>query len=1149
MADDPSANLGGAVAGVLALIFTIRRRAARNRSVLRATFILAAGAATLTGSCSSSESSPVGGGGSTSAETKSADLAESAKAKTALASLRARFVRPTNTRSGAGTAVDAVIDVGSARTFERTSGGLRPVVDKSGVASPATVRLPTKASRLTEVQDDATGMRVGFRLRGANDAAVEFADGLALYAGGGPAGADLVQRVGAEGTEDFLIFDAKPAEESVTYDVTLNGVSGLRNVGGALEMLDESGAPRLRVAPPVVVDERSGVHPAELSVDGCAVDTAPRAPWGRRVTNPGGTDCLLRVSWCGASYPLLVDPGWSTTGAMAIARFDHTASVLGSGVVLVAGGDAGATAFASAELYDPATGTWAATGAMTISRELHTASVLGNGEVLVAGGFSSFDNSAQFKTELYNPSTGTWSATGPMSHQRYMHTATVLPNGKVLVAAGASGAEINTAELYDPVSATWSPTGSLTTARYDHTASLLGNGMVLVAGGEGGGYLSSAELYQPAIGQWTVTGSMAGAHAYHIAGVLPSGKVLVAGGVNGSPTATAAIYDPTIGKWATTDSMASPRYQAQAVVLGSGKVLVAGGDGMTLSLSSAEIFDPNTETWSSGGTMATGRANFAMTMLASGKALAAGGSNVTTAELYDPFAPQGSPCSVGGDCTTGFCVDGVCCNSACGGGATNDCPACSVGMGAVASGTCTLLSGSPCNDGNACTQTDTCQAGACVGSNTVNCSASDSCHDVGVCNPATGLCSNPTKLDGASCDDGNACTQTDACQSGICLGSAPISCSPSDQCHVAGTCNPATGICSNPAKINGATCNDGNACTQADSCQAGTCVGGNPVSCSASDACHTAGTCNPSTGACSNPAKPDGTACDDGNACTLADSCESGVCVGASTVNCPASDQCHVAGTCNPGSGICSNPAKADGTSCDDGDACTQTDRCEAGACTGTNNVICSPQDECHEAGTCNHTSGACSYPNKPDGTACAAGTCEAGVCTAPSSTTSTSTSSASSSTGTGTTTSASSSTTGTGATTSASSTTTGAGTTTSASSTSSSASSASTGSGASTSSAGTTSSTTSTGSGGGGAPSTSSGGLSTASVGVGGSAASAGLSSGTSGTPPGTTKSAGCSCDLANGSDGDWAPLAFGAAVAGISMRRSRRRRATPFG
>jgi hypothetical protein len=108
------------------------------------------------------------------------------------------------------------------------------------------------------------------------------------------------------------------------------------------------------------------------------------------------------------------------------------------------------------------------------------------------------------------------------------------------------------------------------------------------------------------------------------------------------------------------------------------------------------------------------------------------------------------------------------------------------------------------------------------------------------------------------------------------------------------------------------------------------------------------------------------------------------------SVFCAALDQCHDVGTCDYTTGACSNPSKANGAACDDGDACTQSDTCFAGTCTGANPVVCMAEDQCHVAGTCNPASGACSNPNAADGTACstpgftsADGSCEAGVCVA----------------------------------------------------------------------------------------------------------------------------------------------------------------------
>ncbi len=118
--------------------------------------------------------------------------------------------------------------------------------------------------------------------------------------------------------------------------------------------------------------------------------------------------------------------------------------------------------------------------------------------------------------------------------------------------------------------------------------------------------------------------------------------------------------------------------------------------------------------------------------------------------------------------------------------------------------------GTPCDDGNACTQTDTCQAGACVGGNPVTCPIFDGCHQVGVCNPTSGICSNPS----ISCDDGNACT-ADGCNPAIGCVHSQISCDDGNAC-TADSCNPATG-CVHPR----ISCDDGNLCT-ADSCNPST---------------------------------------------------------------------------------------------------------------------------------------------------------------------------------------------------------------------------------------------------------------------------------------------------------------------------------------
>jgi N-acetylneuraminic acid mutarotase len=308
----------------------------------------------------------------------------------------------------------------------------------------------------------------------------------------------------------------------------------------------------------------------------------------------------------------LYDPStrqWTATGGMLGIRAGHTATLLPDGKVLVAGGSAcsdyDGCPLASAELYDPGTGSWTATGSMIVAGTGRTATLLGTGKVLVVGGAASIviDPLPLASAELYDPSTGSWTAAAEMADARSGPTATLLLGGKVLVAGGSGGTGLlSTVELYDPRSDSWTATGAMLEHNIGHTATLLLDGRVLVAGGGvGTSAEASAELYDPRTGQWTATGAMLEGRIYHKATLLPGGKVLVAGGANGvvdpMPSASAQLYDPSTGSWTATESMAEARSGSTATLMPGGTVLVVGGAGSNFGLlASAELYDPGSGT-------------------------------------------------------------------------------------------------------------------------------------------------------------------------------------------------------------------------------------------------------------------------------------------------------------------------------------------------------------------------------------------------------------------------------------------------------------------------------------------------------------------------------------------------------------------------
>ncbi len=193
--------------------------------------------------------------------------------------------------------------------------------------------------------------------------------------------------------------------------------------------------------------------------------------------------------------------------------------------------------------------------------------------------------------------------------------------------------------------------------------------------------------------------------------------------------------------------------------------------------------------------------------------------------------------------------------------------------------------------------------GKCAG---VVCTASDACHLAGTCNGATGVCSNPTAPNGTHCDDGNACTQTDTCNTGACGGSNPVVCTALDACHDVGTCAPPTGACTQPTKSAGALCSDGNVCNGIETCNgSGTCAAGSPPAIDDGNPC-TSDSCDPAMGVQHTPTA--GASCSDGNACNGAETCSaSAACVAGTAPPVDDGNPCTT-DACDPAKGVTHTP-------------------------------------------------------------------------------------------------------------------------------------------------------------------------------------------------------------------------------------------------
>ena len=121
---------------------------------------------------------------------------------------------------------------------------------------------------------------------------------------------------------------------------------------------------------------------------------------------------------------------WTNTASMSSARGNHTATLLNDGRVLVAG------PHASAEIFDPTSSTFIATVAWLAPAATAVTPLpcLTMEEYCLWVGCSSWTEEIQADlatAELWDPNTGSWTATGTLGMARRNHTATLLPDGRV----------------------------------------------------------------------------------------------------------------------------------------------------------------------------------------------------------------------------------------------------------------------------------------------------------------------------------------------------------------------------------------------------------------------------------------------------------------------------------------------------------------------------------------------------------------------------------------------------------------------------------------------------------------------------------------------------------------------------------------------
>lgn len=315
---------------------------------------------------------------------------------------------------------------------------------------------------------------------------------------------------------------------------------------------------------------------------------------------------------------------------LSVPRAAHTATLLASGKVLIAGGCTVGTCEldsqgATTEIFDAARSRFDPGPRMSRPRVGHTATRLPNGDVLIAGGWDGPKPTAS--AEIYVAATGRFVQVGSMREARGGAVAARLDRGRVVIIGGSGRrAALRSAEIYDTRRRSFKPGGAMAAPRSGHSATRLASGKVLITGGSGAGRVfRSAELYDPTNGRFTQVGRLKVARHKHASVALAGGRALILGGSSAADFqgryASAEIFEPRTGAFRLVGRMANARFKIEgsAVALRRGSVLVAGGG------AAVEVYNVGRQRFGRIGVTGARLAFATATLLPDGRVLFAGG--------------------------------------------------------------------------------------------------------------------------------------------------------------------------------------------------------------------------------------------------------------------------------------------------------------------------------------------------------------------------------------------------------------------------------------------------------------------------------------------------------------------------------------------